>query len=126
MASPAPAEFSALFTGYFNSGDLDALVDLYERDAVLLPEPGKPVVGHEAIRAALEAFVATGLKIDLKTHTIHEADGVALLYSRWTLSDGAGGPPAMSGSTVEVVRRQADGSWRFIIDDPYGGAPAAG
>ncbi len=24
-------------------------------------------------------------------------------------------------STLEVVRRQKDGTWRFVIDDPYGG-----
>ena len=122
MASPAPAEFSALFTGYFNSGDLDALVDLYENNAILLPEPGKPVSGHDQIRAALEAFVSTGLKIEVKTHAVHETDRTALIYSKWTLSDGQGGAPVMAGNTVEVVGKQPDGTWRFIIDDPYGGA----
>jgi ketosteroid isomerase-like protein len=29
----------------------------------------------------------------------------------------------MSGRSVEVVRRQADGSWRFAIDFPFGVAP---
>jgi ketosteroid isomerase-like protein len=122
MPSPTPSEFSRLFESYFNSGDLESLVDLYEAEAILLPEPGKPVSGYAAIRSALEAFIATGFKIYLKTHSIHEAGGVALLYSKWSLSDGQGGAPAMGGSTVEVVRKQTDGSWRFIIDDPYGGA----
>jgi hypothetical protein len=27
----------------------------------------------------------------------------------------------MSGKAREIVRRQPDGSWRFVIDDPYGG-----
>jgi ketosteroid isomerase-like protein len=26
----------------------------------------------------------------------------------------------MEGRTTDIVRRQADGSWLFVIDDPYG------
>jgi hypothetical protein len=27
----------------------------------------------------------------------------------------------MEGTTAEVVRRQADGTWRYAIDNPWGG-----
>ena len=37
--------------------------------------------------------------------------------------DGKGGPTVMGADTTEVIRRQPDGTWRYIIDDPYGGAP---
>jgi hypothetical protein len=36
-----------------------------------------------------------------------------------------GRPLELAGNAVEVVRRQADGTWSFVIDDPYGGAPDA-
>jgi hypothetical protein len=26
----------------------------------------------------------------------------------------------MEGQTTDVARRQSDGSWLFVIDDPYG------
>jgi ketosteroid isomerase-like protein len=25
----------------------------------------------------------------------------------------------LGGNTTEVVRRQADGTWRYVIDDPF-------
>jgi ketosteroid isomerase-like protein len=38
---------------------LDALVALYEADAILVAQPGEVVTGIEAIREALSAFLAT-------------------------------------------------------------------
>ena len=53
-----------------------------------------------------------------------EADGVALLQSRWTVR----GPEVkLSGRTADVLRRQPDGTWVYVIDSPFGGSevPAA-
>jgi ketosteroid isomerase-like protein len=46
----------------------------------------------------------------------------ALLHSAWTLATtGPDGVPInMAGTTADVVRRQADGTWRFVIDNPWG------
>jgi ketosteroid isomerase-like protein len=32
----------------------------------------------------------------------------------------------MQGKAMEIVRQQPDGSWRFIIDDPYAGGQPKG
>ena len=31
-----------------------------------------------------------------------------------------GSPVQMSVHTLEVLRRQRDGTWKYVIDDPYG------
>jgi len=41
-----------------NDRDVDALLELYEPDATVFPQPGSPVTGHAAIREALVGFVA--------------------------------------------------------------------
>ncbi len=47
-----------------------------------------------------------------------EQGDIALLSNAWTFEmDGA---PVASSVTAEVARRQPDGSWRYIIDNPYG------
>jgi ketosteroid isomerase-like protein len=43
------------------------------------------------------------------------------MHSQWTLKgigpDGSAVEMEMQGT--EIVRKQADGSWKFIIDNPY-------
>jgi ketosteroid isomerase-like protein len=51
-----------------------------------------------------------------------EAGDLALTTSKWVLEGiGADGKPArMEGQSAEVARRQPDGTWLFVIDNPYG------
>jgi uncharacterized protein (TIGR02246 family) len=123
MAAKTPEECDALFERYLNAGDLEALVDLYEPGATLLPNPGESAVGHAAIREALSAFVAVKAHIRLHVGQVTRAgDDLAMLYGDWSghFTDPDGARVEIAGQSVEVVRRQPDGTWRFVLDDPYG------
>lgn len=122
MHARSPEEIDRLFCSALNEGNLDALVALYEPQAALSPEPGKAVVGTKAIREALSAFVATKPTIAMTTKNLAQTADLALLTSKWDLSGTAadGAPVKMSGQSVEVCRRQKDGSWLFAIDNPWG------
>jgi ketosteroid isomerase-like protein len=104
-----------------NAGDVDALVDLYEPDAVLLGEDGSAAAGTAQIRTAYESLVAYGGTISLQTRYAVESGDLAMLSNQYTFS-----MPGFSVSwiTAEVARRQPDGSWRYVIDNPYA-APVA-
>jgi ketosteroid isomerase-like protein len=47
---------------------------------------------------------------------------LALTGLKWsaTGTDPEGKPVALSGNSTEVVRRQSDGTWLFVIDNPRG------
>jgi ketosteroid isomerase-like protein len=50
-----------------------------------------------------------------------EAGDTALLVNRWVL-DGTGPDGSavqMRGVSADMMRRQADGSWRVLVDDPW-------
>ena len=95
---------------------------LYEPGAAFVAEPGKVVTGLEAIREVTGAFIATKPQIDIEVAQVIQSGDVALLHARYTLKGTGpdGKPTEMSGRSAEVVRWQADGSWRFIIDNPFG------
>ena len=123
MAAKTPEECDALFERHLNAGDLDALVDLYEPGATLLPNPGESAVGHGAIREALAAFVAVKAQIRLHVGQVTRGgEDLAMLYGDWNghFTDPDGARVEIAGQSVEVVRRQPDGTWRFVLDDPYG------
>jgi uncharacterized protein (TIGR02246 family) len=122
MAAKSPAQLHEAFVQHFNNADLDGLISLYEPTATLLPFPGEPVSGHAAIRNSLGQFLALKGHMDLKIDRIVLAQDIALLFSSWALNGTGpdGTAVAMAGQTSDVARRQADGSWLFVIDNPQG------
>jgi uncharacterized protein (TIGR02246 family) len=117
-----PEELDRLFSEALNAGNLEALVALYEPHATLTPEPGQVVTGTQAIREALSAFVAIKPMITLEVKTLAQTEDLALTSAKWVLSGTGpdGHQTTMSGHSVEVSRRQPDGSWLFVIDTPWG------
>jgi ketosteroid isomerase-like protein len=124
MPATTPEQAHELFVEYFNAADIDALVSLYEPNAMLVPFSGVSVSGHAAIREALGGFLGPKGRMELKVDRIFRADDVALIFSSWSLKGtGPDGKPLQrTGQTSDVVRRQADDTWRFVIDNPRGAA----
>ena len=122
MPAHKPEELDELFTQAFNSGDLDALVALYEPQACINPEPGQVATGTQAIREAWSGFLAMNPKLTLEVKNLNQTSDIALTSGNWQLTGTGpdGSPVDMKGQSVEVSRRQPDGTWRFVIDNPFG------
>jgi uncharacterized protein (TIGR02246 family) len=98
------------------------LVSLYEPQANLLQRDGTAATGTAAIREALAGFLAMKPKIAMSVHKVVRAgDDLAVLYNDWSMSATGpdGGSMSVTGKAIEIVRRQADGTWRFAVDDPF-------
>jgi uncharacterized protein (TIGR02246 family) len=122
MPARTPQEVPRLFAEAFGVGNLEAIMELYEPHATLVAQPGQVVTGTEAIREVVGAFLAMEPKYDFEVRKVFEADDLALLFADWTINgtDPDGNAIEMSGQTTDVVRRQPDGSWLFVIDNPFG------
>ena len=121
MEAQTPGVLHALFIEAMNEGKLGDLVQLYESEAVFVVEPGKTVRGLEAIREAFAGFLALRPTIDMTTRGVYMAPGgLALLEGSWTLRGTGpdGSAVELHGESSEVARRQSDGTWRYVIDDP--------
>jgi uncharacterized protein (TIGR02246 family) len=105
-----------------NVGNLDALMMLYEPDAAFAREPGSLTPGHSEIRESLAGFIAMKGTLDLKVTRVLQASDLALVVGVWSFvgTGSDGGPVKLSGRSADVLRRQADGAWCFVIDNPWG------
>ena len=121
MPATQPEDMPATFEAAFNTGDIEQVLALYEADAVMVPQPGQQVRGSTAIRDVLAGFLALKLPIRIERKRVLVNGDVALVSSTWKLSGTGpdGSSVDLGGNTTELIRRQADGAWRYAIDDPF-------
>jgi uncharacterized protein (TIGR02246 family) len=105
-----------------NSGDLDSLLILYEADACFASQPGQIAKSTESVRQSLRSFIDLKGKLDLKVKRVLQASDLALVITEWSFSGTGsdGNPVNMAAKSADVLRHQADGTWRFVIDNPWG------
>lgn len=107
----------------FEARDLDAMMELFEPTAIWVSDEGAVVEGLAGIRGVFADFLALDAAYEVQPPSVSVADGIALVCGRWTVRGTApdGSAVAMAGRTADILRRQGDGTWRYLIDSPFGG-----
>lgn len=124
-----PKELEAHLESYvaaFNSGDAESVNAHYTEAGIIAWEKGNPVSGADR-RAAIEEFLATmrpHIETDLREAYV--TGDTALLVVDWTMEVNTAsgeGRERLRGVGLDVLRKQADGSWLYAVDDPFGEEP---
>lgn len=119
-----PEDFMPSLVERFNSGDVQMQMELYAPEAVFVLNNGQVITDRGELTARLDRDIKLG--IPLVTHVRHIFVGgdTAQIIVDWSI-DGTGpdGKEAhLSGSASDIIRRGADGIWRYIIDNNQGTA----
>lgn len=104
-ACPAPEELPHRFLDAINRGDVDAVVALYETEAVLVTPEGRSLVGHEAIRDFYADLLRGAPHFEGEPQIAVVLGELALTSTRFS-----------GGLTAEIARRQPSGGWLWVID----------
>ena len=128
MPATTPEQIHQLFESAFNAADIDGLMELYESNAALIAQPGSVDHGSEQVRAALQGFLALKGRITLNTKLVFTVGDLAYLSNTWSLNGTGpdGNSVVLGATTAEVARRQADGTWRYVIDNALGDQAVSG
>ena len=105
-----PEDLTRLFVDRANAGDAAGIAALYEEQAVMAYPPGSTTVGPEAIRELWEKILAQRPRFQPEPPLPTLVSGEIALTST-PPKDGA-------GARAQVVRRQPDGSWLRVLDQP--------
>jgi len=105
-----PEDLTRLFVERANARDAAGIAALYEEDAVMAYPPGSQTVGRESIRELWEKVLAKAPKFEPEQPLPTLISGDIALTST-PPSDGA-------GARAQVVRRQPDGTWLRVLDQP--------
>ncbi|XVV13353.1 YybH family protein [Actinoplanes sp. CA-131856] len=105
-----PEDLTRLFVERANAKDAEGLALLYEEEAVMAYPPGRQTVGRAAIRRMWEEALPhmPAVEPEQPLPTLLSGD---LALTSTPPRDG-------SGARAQVVRRQPDGSWLRVLDQP--------
>lgn len=104
------------------AGDIEGILATYESEAVLKAQPGMLVTGNAALREAFKQFTAISPKITVLNQDLIQAGDIALHTYAWKMSGKSpdGYPIEQNGFSIIVLRKQPDGRWLMVIDNPFG------
>lgn len=105
-----PEDLTRLFVERANDGDAAGIAALYEEDAVMAYPPGSRTVGRDAIRSLWEKVLAN------RPHFEQESPLPTLISGDIALT--ATAPKDDAGARAQVARRQPDGTWLRLLDQP--------
>lgn len=115
MAAKSPEEICQLFQQAMADGDLDAVLAVYDEEAVFLNASGEVTTDRESLLQELAPVVAMKARFEYDIKQVVRAGDTALMHTAWTVS----GPEPTKQYAIEVARRQRDGTWRWLIGDPF-------
>ena len=119
MNLPKRAEDAhATLAAAFNTGDAATVMSMYDTSGIIVPEPNKPVSGNDKFEESIKAILSIKGKMEIKTVYCLQTGDIALGRSEWSISDG--NEVKISAKGIEVMKRQADGGWKIIIDQAFG------
>jgi uncharacterized protein (TIGR02246 family) len=120
-----PASICERFCRACNADDIEQLLALYEPGAVIVERTGELSRGTAAVREHLSKLLAMRPKMHILSSKTVIAGDLAQDTHHWrcdaTAPDGTA--IQLESHGADLLRRQGDGSWRVVIDNPWG-APA--
>ncbi len=119
MNLPKRAEDAhATLAAAFNTGDVATVLNMYDFNGIIVPEPGKPVSGKQKFEEAIKAILSIKGKMEIKTVYCLQTGNLAVGRSEWSITDG--NEVKVSAKGIEVMKQQSDGTWKIVIDHAFG------
>lgn len=115
MPATSPKEICRLFQEYMAEGDLDSVIGLYDPDAVFLNRSGEVKKGRQQLKEELAPLTTAKAIFRFRIKQVVQSGDIALMHTEWKVES----PEPMSVYAIEVARRQPDGTWCWLIGDPF-------
>ena len=126
-ASLSPADVAGIrsvdsaFMAAANAGDAEGVTAAYAEDGALLAPNLPPQKGRDAIKAFWGGFLeAYTVRFEVASDTIEGRGDLAYNqgHYRFTAVPKAKGVPGIAdeGKFVEILKKQPDGSWKYVVD----------
>ncbi len=109
-------------TRAFENKDIKGVMSSYESEATVVFEPGAPVSDMNQVREMFIGTFSINPKFVFSGHEVIVTGNMATHIAPWTMTGTGpdGSAIEQSGLSVGVLRKQENGQWLFVIDNPHG------
>lgn len=112
------SEVGASFAAAVNAKDASKAALLYSKNASLMIPNGEPIRGREGIEAFWKQMVGQGLMVSTTTSEADASGSIGYETGTYELSFTTADGQIIrdKGKYVNLMKREADGHWRMIVD----------
>lgn len=111
-------------TSSFQAGDIASVMGSYEGQATVVFEPEAPISDAAQLEQMFAGMAQVNPVFDYaKGHEVIVNGDIAIHIAPWSMTGKTpdGQELSQSGLSVAVLRKQVDGSWKMVIDNPHSG-----
>ena len=118
----SPNKMNKSFADAYNTGDVNKINALFEKDAKIVRYSGDIISGFEKMNEEHLGLLKFGGKMTSVNKYCIEIEDIAMLRADWKIEtkNENGENITIEGSSSEIIRKQKDGTWLYIIDNPFG------
>jgi len=119
----SPEDLPTHFDVAFNRADLDAVLESFDDSATMRMTNDQIIEADQSnLRAAFAQLLSLRPRIHNEVRRVLRCDDLALVLMDWTVTmrDSEGQERVDRGTATQVMKQQADGSWRLKISNPLG------
>lgn len=109
-------------THAFHAKNIESVMASYEKQAIVVFEPSSPISDADQIKQMFEGAFTLNPEFTYAGHEVFVSEDIALHIAPWQMEGKTpdGQVIEQSGLSVAVLRKQSDGTWRMVIDNPHG------
>lgn len=114
----------AYFRYCIRSGDVKGALGCFHPEAVYIDRDGREWRGLEQIERAMNEICRLQLDIQGETPHITVVNDLAMWQDQWEMTGTApdGHSIHMTGNTSCIMKRNEEGEWLWLVDNPFGSA----
>ena len=109
-------------TNAYHDRDINAVMASYEPSMFVVFEPENPISDLDKLRKKFEESFAINPKFTYSGHEVFVHGDLAYHFAPWTMKGTAPDGTEITGNglSVAVLRKQSNGEWLIIFDNPHG------
>lgn len=109
-------------TEAFQNKDIDSVMACYEPNAIVVFEPETPISDTNVLREMFTKMAMANPVFTYGGHEVFISGNIATHISPWNMTAKSpdGSEIKQSGLSIAILRKQKNGKWLMILDNPHG------